>query len=261
MRRFYWTKYFLVIPLLLAGIYTTAVILEVQEPSWLMAQTKKEDGHVLKGKVESLLTNDHDDVDGLRLESGEEIHFPPHFGRKVGELIKAGSDVEIQARKETRPMGKVVFEATQIQSQGTTITVDRPGPKHHPKDKRHPEKPMNVNGKVLSFTPNRHGDVDGFLLEDKTEVKFPPHMSEALQALVKPGSAVTIEGRRHETPEGSVHLHADRITDAASGKFLERSEPAGHGPEGGPRGPAHEEIMRELRAIRKLLEDQKVPQP
>lgn len=225
MKRYLWSKYLLAIPLLLAGLYGVAVILEVQEPKWLMAQTKVEEGQVFQGRVESLLQNDHEDVDGLRLSTGDEVHFPPHIGRQVADLIKAGDEVDIQATKKTRPLGKVVFEATQIVSHGKTIKIDRPTPKHHPKGKRKHEAPMNAAGKVQEFTTNAHGDVDGLLLDDQTVVKFPPQLGEELQVLLKTGTAVQIEGRRHETPHGDIHLHADHIVDVASGKAIDRDTP------------------------------------
>jgi hypothetical protein len=86
---------------------------------------------------------------------------------------------------------------------------------------------MNASGVVEKFATNRHGDVDGLLLADGTEVKMPPHQGRELQALVKEGDKVQIEGRKHVTPHGDVHLHADRITAVATGSSIERDGPGG----------------------------------
>ncbi|HEY1068018.1 MAG TPA: OB-fold nucleic acid binding domain-containing protein, partial [Pirellulales bacterium] len=224
------------------------------------ARLLKEEAMTLKGTVKELLKNDHDDVDGFTLADGQEIHFPPHNGPAVLKLVKPGEQISVLGAKKTRPKGEVVFEAEQIDVGGETLAIDRPAPPPHgPKGKKN-ETPMNANGAVAEFVENPHGDVDGFTLADGTEVKVPPHLAGELPKLFKQGSEVKIVGRRHVTPHGDVHLHADRITAVASGETWERpEEPAGpkHGPKHGPHadaGPTNADLMKELREIRRLLE-------
>lgn len=227
-----------------------------------------------RGKVKSLLKNDHEDVDGLLLESGLRIHFPPHLGRRITDLVDVGDAVEVEGRNHVTPRGEQVFEITRLTCGDQSIQIDRPRPKPAPKGPRD-EEPMHAAGKVAELARNPHGDVDGLVLEDGTEVKFPPHQSRSLQELVAVGDQVTVDGRKHVTPHGDVHLHADRIE--AKGQTLERQGPEHgptgpkHGPQGpkqGPAGPAHgpraaeedgptnADLLRELKAIRQLLEDQ-----
>lgn len=47
---------------------------------------------------------------------------------------------------------------------------------------------------VFSFTPR--GDIEGFVLDDGTEVKTPPHLTGAMERAFKPGDKVTIHGLR-----------------------------------------------------------------
>ncbi|SFJ59887.1 OB-fold nucleic acid binding domain-containing protein [Planctomicrobium piriforme] len=254
----------------LAVAWGLSPALQAQPRTEPAARPQMEGEEMLSGKVTELLKNDHDDVDGLLLDNGLQIHFPPHIGRKVVELVGKGDRVEVEGRKETLPRGEVVFEARRIESQGETIMVDRPAPPRGPKGKGRFEKPMNADGVISEMHENHRGDIDGFLLEDETEVKFPPHLSAELQELVQAGDEVRVEGRRHVTPHGDVHLHADRIIAVASGKTLERDEPgAGPGPRPAPpakpsrdagidrdAGPTNAEIMKELRELRKLVERQ-----
>lgn len=238
------------------------------------AERRFEEGEaMIKGRVEVLLKNRHDDVDGLQLDDGTKVHFPPHIGEKIVDWIKAGDQVEVRGRKEARPRGEVVFEASRIESGGKSITVDRPGPPPPPppppppgapKAKRGPEEPMNASGTVKEYAKNPRGDVDGLVLDDGTVVKVPPHQGRELQGLVGPGDRVRVEGHRHETPRGEVHLHADRVVAVESGKALDREGPADRKPrppEGGPapreeeRSPSSAELLRELREIRRLLEE------
>lgn len=118
---------------------------------------------------------------------------------------------------------------------------------------------MKAKGTISSFHENHHGDVDGFTLDDDTEVKFPPHVGESLQDGMSVGTKVNVKGQRHETPEGDIHLHADEIT--ADGYTYTIDQPKG--PKPPKHGPPHEDwmtrkqaddVIKELRAIRELLE-------
>lgn len=213
-----------------------------------------------QGKVKSLLKNDHDDVDGLLLESGLRIHFPPHMGERIATVVDVGDTVQVEGRPEVTPRGEKVFEITKLTSGKETVQIEHPRPKPGPKGPRE-EEPMNATGKVTDYARNPHGDVDGLVLKDGTVVKFPPHQSRELQDAVAIGDKVTIEGRRHVTPRGDVHLHADRIS--AGKQTLEREGPkhGTKGPKHGPGafeqdGPTNAELLRELKAIRQLLEKQ-----
>ncbi len=228
----------------------------------------------LEATVLKLLRNDREDVDGIALEGGKEVHFPPHVWADLESLIKVGEKVKVKGRTEVRPRGEKVFVATQICSGDKTVEIKPPSPS--PRHEQDREQAMQAEGKVRQYAKNPHGDVDGLILEDGTEVKLPPHQSQELTALVKKGDAVKVEGNRHVTPRGEIHLHATTITAVDSGKTLQRDKdhgppPPHHGgPKGGPKGGPHrheqgppphearvqEEILRELKAIHHLLEKQ-----
>jgi hypothetical protein len=257
--------------LLAAGaVGGTTYWLEAREPLRVPNVFRTEEKPTMhSGRVEKLLKNDHGDVDGLQFADGFDVHFPPHVGKRVVELIETGAEASVWGRKETLPRGEVVFEASRIESGKETIQVDRPrppaGPGAGPRGRRGAEQPMNATGTIADFTSNHHGDVDGLLLADDTEVKFPPHLGEQLQSIVKVGDKIEIEGRRHVTPHGDIHLHADQIT-APGGKTWSRDEFAGRRPappeptvNGRDRAPqpTNAEVMKELTAIRRMLEDLK----
>lgn len=99
-------------------------------------------------------------------------------------------------------------------------------------------------GTVKQYLMNPDGRVDGLLLEDGTQVHFPPHLSEGLVASVAKSDPVKIEGSK----VGSAVLRADKIENTKTGKFIvdkppvEKGRPPGpppHGPgtPGGPKGP------------------------
>jgi hypothetical protein len=235
------------------------------------ARKLKEESSVESGRVKSLLKNDRDDVDGLLLENGLRIHFPPHAGKRIADVVRVGDTVRMEGVQKMAPDGEKVFELTRLESGKEAIQIERPGPDRGPgvgpgPGPRGPrdEEPMNVEGLVTEYARNPRGDIDGLILKDGTVVRFPPHQSREIQELIALGDTVTIQGRRHVTPRGENILHADRIE--AHGKTIEREGPK-RGPEkpkGGPNapgreGPTNADLMRELKAIRQLLEKQSRP--
>lgn len=245
---------------------------------------------IVTGKVASWTTSKGGDTDGFKVSEDVVVHFPPHHGKQVSAWLQLEDDVTIFAKLKPRPDGSEVMEAVVIQRGDDAMQV--PGPKPHhlkPHDGEphggksgpghagnHEEQLMSVRGKVTEMHENREGIVDGFLIDAKTEVKFPPHQSTAITANVQVGSEVVVDGRRHETPKGDVHLHADRISSGDSVVPIDRPGPKRHeGPpphakkdpkgNGGPKGdtkhdddhgqPPHVQIVDELRKIREVLEE------
>ncbi len=239
---------------------------------------------IASGKVAGWTTNKGGDVDGFRVGESNLIHFLPHHGEQVSSWLKIEDKVTVFATLKSRPDGTEVMEAVILQRGDEAMHV--PGPKvpmpfdsqAHSKKTEPQEELMSARGKVTELHENREGNVDGFKIDGKTEVKFPPHLSKSILASVQVGSEVVVDGRRHETPQEEIHLHADRVSSRDVVIEIDRPQPKKvdenpvHGKKGpggakGPRGnvdrdeeshgkPAHMQIVDELRKIRELLEEQ-----
>ncbi len=241
---------------------------------------------IVTGKVASWTTNKAGDVDGFKVGENAIVHFPPHHGEQFSAWLKLEDDVTVFAMPKSRPDGAEVMEAVVLQRGDEAMQV--PGPKppqtKPPEGKPEPDHAghrddqlTSLRGKVTELHENREGVVDGFKVDAKTEVQFPPHQSGVILASVQVGSEVVVDGRRHETPKGDIHLHADRISSGDAVIKIDRPEPKKHegppphgkkGPEGskereGDKGivddhgkPPHVQIVEELRKIRELLEEQ-----
>jgi hypothetical protein len=70
---------------------------------------------------------------------------------------------------------------------------------------------------VARLTLTARGHLDGFLLEDGLEVRFPPQLSERLGAVVRQGRMVLISGYR--SPAAPVII-ASSVTDVASNRTV-----------------------------------------
>ncbi len=77
-----------------------------------------------------------------------------------------------------------------------------------------------IAGIVSMCLLNLRGEVDGLLLVDGTQVKFPPHMSADLTRLLKPNERVTAQG----VPEVALVFTAFTITNS-SGQSLNEARP------------------------------------
>lgn len=69
---------------------------------------------------------------------------------------------------------------------------------------------------------NPHGEVDGLLLSDGTQVHFPPHMTKDLVGTVKPEDSVSVQGYRNF--DGPV-VKAYTITNTQTGLSITEREP------------------------------------
>jgi hypothetical protein len=79
-----------------------------------------------------------------------------------------------------------------------------------------------AKGTVQRYLMNPEGSVDGFLLEDGTQVHFPPHLSSQITEIVSPKDAITLRG---EKENGKV-FRAETITNVKTAKSLTETPPA-----------------------------------
>lgn len=78
-----------------------------------------------------------------------------------------------------------------------------------------------AQGTVARYLLNPRGEVDGLLLTDGTQIKFPPHMSTELTAMVWSGDKVAVQGFR----ELSGAVRAFVITDLRTNRSVAEHEP------------------------------------
>ncbi len=129
-----------------------------------------------------------------------------------------------------------------------------------------PDHLPEISGTVDQFLVNKHGEADGFLLTDGSEVHVPPHLSSRLLRDVHLGSQVKVRGVR---PRG-VHMVAAVAIDTPKGRILDEGphireddsefEKAKHGPmtaQGtvkqsihGPKGETRGAVLEDGRIIR-----------
>ena len=78
-----------------------------------------------------------------------------------------------------------------------------------------------VQGTLERFIVNPQGEVDGLVLTDGTQVRFPPHMSAELVSAVGPGEPVSVEGFREY--QGAVKAFV--VTNTQTNQSVVEHEP------------------------------------
>jgi hypothetical protein len=81
---------------------------------------------------------------------------------------------------------------------------------------------QSLEGTVNRYLMNPRGEIDGVLLTDGTQIKFPPHMSADLTRAVRPSDNITAQGR----PESAPVFTAFSITNESSGQTVVESRPS-----------------------------------
>lgn len=229
----------------------------------------------LEGKVESFRKNPHGDVDGLTLDGGEEVRFPPHRAAEVQKAVGEKDAVRVEARRHVGPKGDEHWRADRIVNVKSEkeVVVEVP------------PKSVALKGAVESFRKNPHGDVDGLVLVGGQEVRFPPHVGVKVAEAVRKGDEVRIDAEEKTSPRGEPELRGMALVLAKGGDEIDLSAPPPHGPKdhgpkehGKPRpphergadhgpphergvehAPPHERILSELREIRELVDGKGKP--
>jgi hypothetical protein len=79
-----------------------------------------------------------------------------------------------------------------------------------------PDYLPEITGTVDRFLLNPHGDSDGMILTDGSEVHFPPHLSNKVRKAIRPGETIKVRGVRPR----SADLIAAVATETSDGKRI-----------------------------------------
>jgi len=167
------------------------------------------------GTVTQFLINPHGEIDGMILDEGVEVHFPPHMSRSIGGAVAVGDKIKVRG---VRPRSSDVIAGVALDTaNGNRITDDGPPSPDgkHGKAKRKPPareegKTIEAVGVVLRALHGPKGEVRGVLLEDGAAIRFPKHAQPGKKALTVKGAKFTARGHIVKSKFGVV-IAADKI--------------------------------------------------
>lgn len=88
-----------------------------------------------------------------------------------------------------------------------------------------------VTGQVAHYLLNLDGIIEGLVLTNGLQVRFPPHMSSMLASAIKPGDRVSIEGDEGVPSVLGQEIRADRITNLQTKAVVTELPPGATGPQ------------------------------
>ncbi len=225
-------KHALLAATLAAGLGTAATA-HAQQPATYDATQLP----AIKGKVAQYSLTPRGDVDGLILDDGTEVHFPPHLSTQLVYAVKPGDTVTVHGLKaQAVPM----VQGMLITNDASGQTVADTGPPHGgPHGPRATGQTLQVQGQVKEPLHGPRGEVNGVLLQDGTIVRLPPPEAQRLAAELAPGQRIYAQGNGIVSPLGKVVAAQSLGPSQSQAVALQIPPPPphhghGHGPAGGP---------------------------
>jgi len=157
----------------------------------------------IKGTVIAWLSNDRNETDGLSLQNSGQtltVRFAPHMAATLMSAIKTGSSLDVNGFYETGPGGISEFRLVTATA-GTRTIYDTPPPvpTNQPAETIEP-----FNGTITDFRKDAQNMPNGIILSGDKLIELPPGVYDQLQALLKPGAAISGSGVRITPPAGVV---------------------------------------------------------
>src|SRR5260370_4080594 len=165
-------------------------------------QVANQVGTGIQGRVARLLPTPHGEVDGLLLEDGLLVRFPPHLSAPLLGVVGQGDAVVVDGM----PAGiGTDIRAWRITNPTTGRSVTDAPPPFPPEPRTWSERDMRVSGIVRRALTGGRGETNGVILHDGTVVRFPPPVGEPVATLVLPGARPIAQGYGSGAPAGSPH--------------------------------------------------------
>ena len=177
----------------------------------------------VEGKVVRTTTARRGEIDGVILDDGTWVHWPPHLGDDYSPLAKTGQRIEAWGRKELNREGEEWFETftlTNVESKKSFERDEVPPPPRHghrppppagDHGRRGPGAFESIEGTLKSFTTAPKGETDGAVLSDGRVIHWPPHREDEFAKVAAIGDRVRVEGRAKRAPHGETRIEVDSI--------------------------------------------------
>lgn len=161
------------------------------------------------GRLARWLVNPNGEADGLLLDKGTLITFPPHLSASVTALAQIGDHIDATG---WRAGDVAAMQAQEIRANGRSVIDQPPSPGVLPPAPRPMGAlaSMSAAGRISRVLFNPGGEAHGALLDDGTVVRFPPHVGRMFAVLLQPGAPLYVQGWGTRTSLG-VGIEATRI--------------------------------------------------
>jgi hypothetical protein len=166
-----------------------------------------------EGEVEKYLLNREGIVDGLVLNNGVQVKFPPQLSKNLMENAAVGDGVIVIGSAGTpNALGQEV-QAESITNKSTERTVSTMVNYSN----------ISVEGTAQRWLIGKQGEIRGVLLSNGAQVEFSPRIGKQLGTMAKPGARIQAQGVGISNDYGQV-LEASNLT--VDGQAIDVPAPA-----------------------------------
>lgn len=206
----------------------------------------------VQGIVRGLSYGPAEDVNGVILDQGTEVHVPPDQANQLNSLAPNGARIKVSGWIHTGPLGDTHVDATTITNLNSRAAMSfatpppPPGPGAPPPGPADPnatgEPPpppaplpvsarpgpvssisgtdTTISGVVRSFNYGPTGEVNGLILDQGTVVSFPPEQAGQVTQLAQVGSRIRVRGSLRRGPVGNALIAAETLTNRRTGHSI-----------------------------------------
>ena len=147
----------------------------------------------ITGQITDWVSNDDYVYDGFYIQTAGEkllVKFPAHIGAGLTSALKKGSSVTVNGVSAISPTGAKEVRMVSIVTGGKTFYDTPPAA---PTTAPSPEF-VTASGKIAQAQKNKRGDASGFILDNKTILRVPPHVAAQLSQTAVAGATVSYTG-------------------------------------------------------------------
>lgn len=190
----------------LSGVWAYTTI--NKSPAWGVPQVNHKDSTIatavvnnytttFTGKVQQYLLNPEGRVEGLLLNNGIQVKFRPNFADNITEKITPKTEISVigQPGIPTR-FGQEIQanEITNLQTQETLTSQQDPGAFPPPRPQPGNYSNLSTVGTLQQWLVGHRGEVNGLILSNEVQVKFPPHVGEHLVNMGEINQKIQVQG-------------------------------------------------------------------
>ena len=164
------------------------------------------------GEVERYLLTPQGFVEGLILNNGLQVKFPPHLGESVVNTVKVGDQVKVMGNPGTRSqLGQEVaaYSITNPKSGREVLDQSPTSPPTPPTERSYSN--FSVSGTAKTWIVGRESELNGVILSDGSQVRFPPDVGNQLKNRARPGVSIQAQGFGMKSSYGQA-LEATSLT-------------------------------------------------
>ena len=153
--------------------------------------------------VGRMLVNPFGEVDGVLLETGVLVTFPPHMGELLAAAVKPGDAVDVKGYPEMPGQIKGYVITNSRTGQAVVVHPKPPaGLKPPPHLRGIGLKEMSAQGEIRHVRHGGKGEINGVILADGTIVRFPREVSWRFAPLFRVGQGIAASGYGTQNAHG-----------------------------------------------------------